>query len=74
MPVKKTESQEEPVVAGSVFDTLSVVNVNDHTEKKNGLTYLSWAWAWAEVKKAYPPFEGKSPDTSEIPSMYAQMK
>ena len=21
------------------------VNVNDHTEKKNGLTYLSWAWA-----------------------------
>jgi hypothetical protein len=27
------------------------VNVNDHTEKKNGLTYLSWAWAWAEVLK-----------------------
>lgn len=54
MPVKKTESQEEPVVAGSVFDTLSVINVNDHTEEKNGLTYLSWAWAWAEVKKAYP--------------------
>ena len=25
------------------------VNVNDHTEKKNGLTYLSWAWAWAKV-------------------------
>lgn len=30
------------------------VNVNDHTEKKNGLTYLSWAWAWAEVLKADP--------------------
>ena len=28
------------------------INVNDHTEKKNGLTYLSWAWAWAEVLKA----------------------
>jgi hypothetical protein len=27
------------------------VNVNDHTEKKNNLTYLSWAWAWAEVLK-----------------------
>ena len=27
------------------------INVNDHTEKKNGLTYLSWAWAWAEVLK-----------------------
>jgi hypothetical protein len=22
------------------------------TEKKNNLTYLSWAWAWSEVKKA----------------------
>lgn len=27
------------------------INVNDHTERKNGLTYLSWAWAWAEVLK-----------------------
>jgi Protein of unknown function (DUF1071) len=27
------------------------INVNDHTEKKGGLTYLSWAWAWAEVLK-----------------------
>ena len=38
----------------SVFATLSAINVNDKTEVKNGLTYLSWAWAWAEVKKAYP--------------------
>jgi len=38
----------------SVFETLNAVNVNGHTEKKNGLTYLSWAWAWAEVKKLYP--------------------
>lgn len=38
----------------SVFATLNAINVNEHTEKKNGLTYLSWAWAWAEVKKAYP--------------------
>ena len=30
------------------------VNVNDHTEKKNGLTYLSWAWAWQETLKADP--------------------
>lgn len=27
------------------------INVNEHTEKKGGLTYLSWAWAWAEVLK-----------------------
>ena len=30
---------------------LMKINVNEHTEKKNGLTYLSWAWAWAEVLK-----------------------
>lgn len=36
------------------FERLNAIDVNEHTEKKNGLTYLSWAWAWAEVKKAYP--------------------
>ena len=30
------------------------LNVNEHTEKKNGLTYLSWAWGWAEALKADP--------------------
>lgn len=29
----------------SNFKELSKINVNSHTEKKNGLTYLSWAWA-----------------------------
>lgn len=38
----------------SIFEQLNRINVNGHTEKKNGLTYLSWAWAWAEVKKLYP--------------------
>jgi len=38
----------------SVFAVLNVINCNEHTEKKNGLTYLSWAWAWAEVKKNFP--------------------
>jgi hypothetical protein len=30
------------------------INVNDKTEKKGQLTYLSWAWAWAEVLKHDP--------------------
>lgn len=30
------------------------VNVNDRTEKKNGMMYLSWAYAWTEVLKADP--------------------
>lgn len=38
----------------SVFQTLNAINVNEKTEDKNGLTYLSWAWAWSEVKKIYP--------------------
>ena len=36
------------------FTELYGVNVNVHTEKKNNLTYLSWAWAWGEIKKRYP--------------------
>ena len=36
------------------FQTLNAINVNDKTEKKNNLTYLSWAWAWGEVKKLFP--------------------
>lgn len=37
-----------------VFKKLNALDVNGHTERKNNLTYLSWAWAWAEVCKLYP--------------------
>ena len=41
-----------------VFEELNAINVNEKTEKKKSgnteLTYLSWTWAWAEVKKRYP--------------------
>ena len=30
------------------------LNVNEHTEKKQNLTYLSWAWAWQEALKVDP--------------------
>ena len=36
------------------FSSLNNINVNGKTEQKNGLTYLSWAWAWGEVKKMFP--------------------
>jgi hypothetical protein len=36
------------------FEQVLSINVNDKTEKKNGLTYLSWSWSWAEFKKIYP--------------------
>lgn len=36
------------------FNALYSLNVNEKTEAKNGLTYLTWAFAWAEFKKIYP--------------------
>ena len=45
---------EKKELKKSVFETLNAIDVNEHTEKKNGLTYLSWPWAWATVKGLYP--------------------
>ena len=36
------------------FEELNAINVNEYTEKKDGLTYLTWSWAWTETKKRYP--------------------
>lgn len=36
------------------FEELNKINVNDKVEKKNGLSYLSWPYAWGELKKKYP--------------------
>lgn len=42
----------------TVFEALNALNVNEHTEQKDTggqvLTYLSWVWAWTEVKKRFP--------------------
>lgn len=43
----------------SVFETLSAVNVSDKIEKKGNLSYLSWSYAWGEVKKRYPSAQYK---------------
>lgn len=36
------------------FQELYSLNVNQYVEKKQGLSYLSWSYAWAEFKKIYP--------------------
>jgi len=56
----------------STFDLLSAINVNDKVEKKSNLTYLSWAWAWAEVKKACPDatYQIKGDPTTQKPYFY----
>ena len=40
--------------AQTSFEKLYQINVNDKTEEKNGLTYLSWSYAFAEIKKMHP--------------------
>jgi hypothetical protein len=34
--------------------SLLSLDVNQHVEKKNGLSYLSWAWAWDEALRSDP--------------------
>ena len=46
------------------------INVNDHTEKKGNLTYLSWAWAWAEVLKIDPAARWTAHEWNSTPVMY----
>ena len=36
------------------YEVLSNVDVKDRIKQKNGLNYLSWMWAWHELKKRYP--------------------
>lgn len=38
----------------NTFAVLNPINCNDKAEKKNGLTYLSWAWAWGIAKTYFP--------------------
>ena len=61
------------------FETLYSINVNDKTEKltqgRTSLTYLSWTWAWAEIKKRYPDATYTiekfiQPDGTFLPYMY----
>lgn len=37
-----------------LFKKFVQLNVNEHTELKSNLTYLSWAWAWQETLKICP--------------------
>ena len=64
----------------SVFDLLNSINVNDRVEEKETgkdkygnpikLSYLSWAWAWAEVKKRYPDANYEIEKFNGIPYAY----
>lgn len=53
MAAKATENP----TAKDVWETLSKIDVSDRVEQKNGLSYLSWAWAWGVLKENYPQAE-----------------
>lgn len=42
------------MVTSNYFTELNSINVQDKIEKKNGLSYLSWCYAWGELKKRHP--------------------
>jgi len=46
------------------------INVNEHTERKGNLTYLSWAWAWAEVLKIDPSACWTAHEWADRPAMF----
>ena len=41
-------------LSAQVWKTLSAIDVSNYVEKKNGLTYLSWAWAYGVMMDNYP--------------------
>ena len=52
-----TYEGQEVIVKPKVNETFAVlnnINVNDKVKTKMGLNYLSWAYAWGELLKAYP--------------------
>lgn len=53
-----------------VFETLSLIDCSKHTEEKQGLTYLSWAWAWGILKTKYPKATYKVREWDNIPYLY----
>lgn len=38
----------------AIFNELYHLDVNEYVERKNDLSYLTWSYAWAELKKRYP--------------------
>jgi hypothetical protein len=53
----------------SKFKELYKIDVNSKTDRKNRLTYLSWAWAWAEFMKVHPAatYEVKKNPATNMP-------
>lgn len=60
--------------AGEIWNTLSQEDVSAYTKDRNGLSYLSWASAWAVMMKHYPGFEVEFDEVSYLPDRSAMVK
>lgn len=69
---QKEMKKEKSGKGKSMFDNLYAVNVSEHIEQKNKLNYLSWTYAWAEIKKIYPNanYEIKRFGENNLPYVY----
>jgi len=50
----------------NTWETLSAIDVSKHVEKKGGLSYLSWAWAWSTLMEHYPDSDYTFNDPIEL--------
>lgn len=50
VPATATDDERRRIM----FNALSALDLTDKCEKRENLTYLSWANAWSEFKSAYP--------------------
>ena len=57
--------QEDNPTFDQIWSTLSVINVNNYTEEKYSLTFLSWGFCWAILMKHFPQAQYKF-DENEI--------
>ena len=53
------------LTAGSIWKTLAKINVNEFTEEKVGLTYLSWSHAYRIMMENYPEMQIKWNGTTD---------
>jgi len=53
----------------SSFARLAAINVNDHVEKKQGLSYLPWAWAVEQLLRADPTATWEYRDCNGAPHL-----
>ena len=57
----------------NTWKTLSRIDCNDKVEKKDSLTYLSWAWAWGIVKENYPDASYQVKEYDGKPYLYDEV-